>query len=302
MIYTNINGIDPLMMLWLVDDDYDHDERENSISATTILKPMRQILLGRKYKELEKKIDVSDLIARRIGQAIHSSIEKSLSINLDKNLKKIGMTKPDITTEHRTTKEIDSFIISGKYDIVANRIVRDVKTTSVWSFIFGSKTKDVIKQLSIYKWLNPTEITADYGFVTYIFTDWSPIKAKQDTSYPKRIERQKVNLWSIIETENYIKDKLNSIQIHESVGDIPLCSDEDLWREATKYKVYKTKASKRATKVFNDIYSAEKFRDKIGGGSFVKEFKGGVKRCKYCSYTEICTQYEDLLIKGEIND
>ena len=60
-------------------------------------------------------------------------------------------------------------IVSGKYDLVLDGQLSDYKSTSVWTYIYGSKVEDYIKQGSIYKWLSPDKITSDYININYIF-------------------------------------------------------------------------------------------------------------------------------------
>lgn len=312
-VITNRNNISIPLAVWLALDEYDYDGRENVISATTLLKPIRQIVLGRRYRDSIKEVEVSDMVSARMGVALHDSVEKAWSKKdkvidtlINMGIKDTEDIYDKLILEKRSEKEIDGFIISGQFDIAFGGTVCDIKSTSVWSYIFGSKDEEYKLQMSIYKWLNQDIITDDYGYIEMIFTDWSQQKALQDKQYPQsRIVSKKIKLYSINEIEKYIKNKIALIKHNETLKDEDIleCSDEDLWTEQDKWKVYmpnKTNGKinqSRATKVFDTEDEAHKF---AGVKGLVVEFKGGVKRCKYCSYTNLCNQYIKLQMQGRI--
>jgi len=304
---TNNSNISVPLAVWLAMDNYNVDTRDNVISATTLLKPIRQIVLGRKYRNNIKEIDVENLIASSMGTALHDSVEKAWK-QKDKVLtilEKLGFLSPEalydeVILERRSEVELNGYIISGQFDIAFKGIVCDIKSTSVWSHIFGSKEEDYILQLSIYKYLNQDIITNEYGYIEHIFTDWSQVKAMQDKSYPqKRILSTKLKLYSNDEIERYMREKIALIAKYEALPDslIPKCSQEELWQSDDVYKYYKdpTKMSK-STKNFTDKDEADEMARR--GGGIVVTFGGEAKRCAYCSYTNICSQYEELKLIG----
>ena len=309
--YTNNSGLSIPLAVWSLMDNYNHDTRPNLISATSLLKPIRQIVLGRRYKDNIKEIDAENLIASSMGTALHDSVENAWK-QKDKVIKildSLGYINSEaiydeVILECRSEKEIDGYIISGQFDIAFNGIVCDIKSTSVWSYIFGSKEEDYKLQMSIYRWLNQDIITNDTAFVEYIFTDWSGTKALQDKQYPqKRIITKEIKLLSLEDTEKYIKDKLALISKYEALEDkdLILCSDEELWREKDKWKYYKSgDTTKRATKVFATEEEAVNRMRVDGMTGKVVQYKGGVKRCNYCNYTNLCEQYMQLQIEGAI--
>lgn len=304
---TNRIGMSLPIAVWCAVDGYDYSEDESVISATSIMKPIRQIILGRRYKDSVKEVDVEDLISTSMGTALHDSVENAWK-NKDKVIEALTnmgyMNTEDIydgiTFEKRTIKDIDGYKISGKFDLVFQGIVADIKSTSTWTYIFGSKDDDYRLQMSIYRWLNPELIINDYGYIEFIFTDWSAVKAKQDSKYPQaRVMTKKIRLLSIKDTEAWLKDKIKLISINESVEDdkLPECTPEELWQTETKWKYYKGASRARATKVFDNEIDAYNMQRKNGAGDIV-EVKGEVKRCKYCSYTNLCNQYSKLQIQG----
>lgn len=304
---TNRIGMSLPIAVWCAVDGYDYSEDESVISATSIMKPIRQIILGRRYKDSVKEVDVEDLISTSMGTALHDSVENAWK-NKNKVVEALTnmgyMNTEDIydgiTFEKRTIKKIDGYKISGKFDLVFQGIVADIKSTSTWTYIFGSKDDDYRLQMSIYRWLNPELIINDYGYIEFIFTDWSAVKAKQDSQYPQaRVMTKKIKLMSIKDTEEWLKDKIKLISINESVEDdkLPECTPEELWQTETKWKYYKGASRARATKVFDNEIDAYNMQRKNGVGDVV-EVKGEVKRCKYCSYTNLCNQYSRLQIQG----
>ncbi len=309
--YTNNTDMNLVLAIWALMDNYNHDERSNAISVTGLLKPTRQIILGRRFKDNIREVDSENLIQSSMGTAIHDSVEKAWKnkdkvVEIMESLGYIASSSiyDEVILERRSEKEINGFIISGQFDIVFRGSVCDIKSTSVYSYIFGSKEEDYKLQMSIYKWLNQDIITDDYGYIEYVFTDWSAMKAIQDSQYPqKRIISHKIKLLSISETEDWIINKLAQVSLYESLDNSKLirCSDEELWRTSDKYKYYKKNKAgivnySRATKVFSNEFEANHKRDTEGGAVIL--IKGEIKRCKYCNFTNICEQYLEYKKEG----
>ena len=307
MKITNNTGISLPLAVWLAMDNYDYSTDESLISVTSLMKPIRQIVLGRRYKESDKEVDVNDLIASSMGTALHDSVEnawkdKSKVVKLLADMGYLNGSDiyDKITFEKRTEKELDGYKVSGKFDLVFDGIVADVKSTSVWTHIYGSKDDDYIAQMSIYKWLNPELITNTHGYIEFIFTDWSATKAMQDKSYPQqRVLSKKLKLWSLDDTEKWVKAKIKEVATNELIEDdkLPECTDEELWSSPDVWKYYKGASRARATKNFDNEQEANERQAKEGVGSIV-HVKGEVKRCKYCSYTNLCNQYTKLQLQG----
>ena len=72
---TNDKNIPLAIAVWLATDDY--SKREGSISVTTLMKPVRQIVLSARAAQVGRDMDVSVFTASRMGTAIHDSIEKA---------------------------------------------------------------------------------------------------------------------------------------------------------------------------------------------------------------------------------
>lgn len=320
--YTNKHGVSLALAVFLMYDSYDHDSRENVISATTLMKPLRQLVLIRQNKELLKEIDISDLVASRMGTAIHDGCQQAWEDqeNVNAALKALGASdlaiervvinpppgslgegQLPVYVEQRHEKEVDGYIVTGKFDLVLDGTVNDYKSTSVWSYIYDSNADKHTKQGSIYKWLTE-KITSDYININYIFTDWSAVKARQDSKYPQqRVVTKKYPLWSTSATEEWIRNKLDLLtqNIDKPQEALPECTDEELWASETVYKYYKDPNKKaRSTKNYSD--RDEAFMRQGNDGGEVVEVRGEVKACRYCPVVSVCTQAESLLVSGRL--
>jgi hypothetical protein len=289
------------------------------------MRPMRQLVLAQQNKQLLKTVDISDLVASRMGTAIHDGCEKAWTdhANVLKALEVLGASaevidsikiNPEVVStgdvpvyvEQRAEKEIIKFIVTGKYDLVLDGTLNDYKSTSVWTYIYDSNAEDYITQGSIYKWLNPDKITSDYININYIFTDWSATKAKQDPKqYPQqRVLTKKYPLWGNEETENWIMNRLEAYQKLAGYTQdlLPECTDKELWASETVYKYYKNPASMtRSTKNFSTMDEALARQGQDGNVGRVVTVPGEVKRCGYCPVVGLCTQAEAMLASGRLN-
>ena len=333
MVFTNKNNISPFLAVWLAMNEYRQETRPNVISATTLIRPLRQVVLARKYKDLSKQADISDLVNSRMGTALHDSIEKTWSqdpvvlktllgqfgipphmldkIKIQEPVENIKEDDIPIWVEQRHEKEVISksgnpYIISGQFDAIVSWRVFDNKSTSVWTHIYGSNDKKYAEQGSIYRWLIPHMIKDDLMQIEHIFTDWSGVKAMQDKQYPQsRILSKTLPLLSYTDTEKMIQDKVDKIDYYLSQPDsaLPLCTDEELWREKDIYKYYKDPSkTSRSTANFNTEAEANFRLAADGGAGMVIKYPGGVKACKYCSVQNVCEQYKQLKLTNQIKE
>ena len=175
MKYTNKHNYPSYVQEWLKSDSYDYNP--HTLSSTTLMSPPRMYALKTIfYDDLE--VDINEMIAIRYGTAIHDSVEKVKLTNC--------------IQEQRMRTIIDGMIVTGKFDILkdmdqkTHKLV-DIKTTSVWTYIYSSKDEEYIKQLSTYKFLckmNGYNV-GDEAEIMMVFTDWSQSKAKEDETYPQ---------------------------------------------------------------------------------------------------------------------
>jgi hypothetical protein len=309
MIIANNKNIPFVLQVWLAADNYDYQVGDKYLSATTLLRSPRQIILERRVDTSGLVADIEDSIARTMGNAIHEGIESAWMHNLPQSLKVLGQEsikdmftvnpKPEDLTnkipiyiEQRTSKEIDGFTIGGKFDFVADGVLHDFKTTSVYSYIHGDRVKEYKLQGSIYRWLNQDKIKNDFIRICYIFTDWSKAEASRNPEYPQcRCLAKEYELLSVADTEQWIKNKLAVLSKYWDAPDseIPECTDEELWLTPTQYKYYTNPENTRATKNF-DVYGDAIAFQRSKGKGVVITVPGAPQHCAYCSAAPICQQ------------
>lgn len=149
--YTNKANIDLPLAVFLMMDKYDYDARPNVISATSLIKPIRQIVLARQNMALDKQVDILDLVSSRMGSAIHDACEDAWTDpqNIMDACEVLGVnpTKLNISAEVRHEKAIGNYIISGKYDLVLNGHLSDYKSTSCYKVVFSKGQAEAATQI-----------------------------------------------------------------------------------------------------------------------------------------------------------
>lgn len=326
MNLTNKRNIRLSQAVFLAHDDYDYDPRPNTISATGLLKSVRQIALSARANKDELSLDISDQVASSYGTAIHDAVEKAwLNGNYKKAMKKLGYPqaaidrvrvnpKPEeltdetlaIYVEQRAEKSFGKWIITGKYDFVSHEgELEDHKTTGVYSYMQKKNNDKYQKQGSIYRWLNPDIITSDKMFINFVFTDWSALRylTEKDKGYPEfRQLSMPVNLMSIQETQNFIESKVKAIEtaLDTPEENLPLCNQEELWQADSVYAYYKNPDASRSTKNFDTFSEAQLQLVKDGSVGIIKIRRGMVKYCNWCNGASVCSQYQSLLAEGLI--
>lgn len=322
--YTNVSNVPLSMAVFLATDQYDYVDDPHYISATSIIKPLRQLILASRVKNDDVALDLVNMVSSRMGSAIHDSIERAWKNNYKNALQilgypskviervKINPSNEDleedtipIYLEQRAFKKVGKWTIGGKFDFVGDGRVEDFKSTSTYTAINKSKDNDYILQGSIYSWLNPEIITQDEMAIQFIFTDWSAAKARADANYPQsRIQQRVLKLKSLQETEAFITRKLRMIEQYWDAKeeDIPYCSDEELWRSEPVFKYYKNPAkTSRSTKNFEDRQDAYLRLAEDGHVGVVIEQPGQVTACKYCAGFSLCSQKDQLIAAGDLN-
>ena len=319
MNVTNRYQVPLLMAVWLLNDNYDHDNSPKTISASAIIKPLKKYILGKRVNRDTASVDVADLMSSALGSAIHDSLE---AVWLDdqkrtKALTQLGIpdhvqaqiminptpeecaARPDgihLYFEQRAKRTFGDWTISGKFDQVADGRVQDTKSTGVFSYMKGNKDEDYRAQLSIYKWLNPDLVTDHVGQINFVFTDWQGFRAKQDPNYPeKRFESKEFTLLDSVAVEALIGRRLQDLEKYWNApeADIPECTRADLWQDEPVYKYYsdpkKITEGGRATKNFSDPNLAQQHMLEKGKGVVVP-VEGSPKACGYCDAFDICEQ------------
>jgi hypothetical protein len=311
---TNNSDISLSLAVWLLHDEYDYVSEPNYISATSLMKPLRQIILPRRVAPELRQVDVSDFIARALGHSLHDSIEKAWKTGYQRSLALMGYPEnvikkvkinPEpselqpgdipIYLEQRATKKVGKWTVGGKFDMVAEGIVHDNKSTSAYTWVYGGRDDEHKLQGSLYRWLNPDKITEDFIRINYIFTDWQKAQARQNPNYPqKRVESKDIELSTPEEIQRWVEWKLQLIEKYwnSPEKDIPNCTDEELWMSDPAFKYYAdpSKTSGRSTKNFDSLAEANSHMASKGGKGIVLTVPGMPKRCDYCDAFAACTQ------------
>ena len=319
--YSNVSSVPLSIAVFLATDHYDHDD--STISATTLIKPIRQIVLSKRVNNTDVSVDLDQMVASRMGTAIHDGIERAWLHNYASALKILGHPQkiidrvkinPDpqelsdetipIYLEQRAHKVVGKYKISGKFDFVGDGRLEDFKSTSTYTAINHTNDAKYILQGSIYRWLNPDIVTKPEMAIQFIFTDWSAARARAEPGYPqKRIQQRLFPLMPIVETDRFVTNKLNQIDQYMDAPEeaIPLCTDEDLWRSAPVFKYYKNpEKTARSTKNFETKQEAMLRLAEDGGKGIVVERPGQVTACKYCPAFSACSQKDTLIAQGDL--
>lgn len=333
MRVTNELGIGLPLAVWLLTDNYDYIDKENYFSVTTLQKPLRQRILPNRIPYADRKSDVADYISRALGHSIHDAMELAWKdghykramklLGYPENVIERVVVNPTdeqrrasneiiaVYTEQRMFREIVidgvTYIVGGKFDLAADGILQDTKSTSAWAFAKGTKDDDHIDQMSAYRWLDAGQpglrkITESYGIINFVFTDWSKAMLRS-AGYPqKRVESKELELKSLEDTEAWIVARIRETIKHFNTPEasLPECTDEELWRAAPQYKFYldPAKASDpnaRATKNFDDMVEARKYQAEKGGKGIIITKFGEPKACAYCAGFDACTQKDQYL-------
>lgn len=329
---TNNAGIDLSAALWLAHDDYDYVDKPNYISVTTIIKPIRQIILGMRVAKMAMEnpeaaipVDIIDRFKSRLGQSLHNGVEDSWKLHYRTSMLKLGYPKrvidmvrinpeqeePDtlpVYTEQRVEREVRigtvTYTVGGKIDLIIEGRLRDVKSTTVYKYTTQKGVGQWLLQGSLYRWLNPGKVHHDEFLVQYLLVDWTRGLAGRDAKYPPHAApTRSVRLMGLQETDKWVNDKLRLLdQLKDAPeADLPECSEEDLWRSEPVYKYYANpdKTTGRSTKNFDTEQEANQFRAEKGKGIVIAK-PGVVKACGYCPCAPICGQYQRLLAAGDI--
>lgn len=321
--YSNVSAVPLSLAVFLATDHYDHNPDPHTLSATALIKPLRQIVLSARVPANDGVVDLIQMMPSRMGTAIHDGIERAWKDNFPTAMETLGYPKGvikqirinptkeelvdgviPIYMEQRAVRKLGNFNISGKFDFVGDGRVEDFKSTSVYTAIHATNDDKYIQQGSIYRWLNPEIITNNQMAIQFIFTDWSRNKAMQDPKYPQqRIQQKILDLMSIQETEGFIKTKLNLIEKHwdSPEAELPQCSNDDLWRSDPVFKYYKNpEKTSRSTKNFDNRQDALIRLSEDGNVGIVKEQPGQVTACKYCNAFSVCSQKDALIQAGDL--
>lgn len=276
MKITNRENL-PLPFVRMAEEEYEIKPKRYSV--TTLLKPVREILLNRRHAD-EIEQDCSDMIWLLFGKAVHAVLEK-----YSEGANEFAEEKLSHTFEN-------GYTVSGVidlYDIDKAEVV-DYKTASVWKAVYKDY-EDWRKQGLMYAWLLQKNGLPCKSVVFYaILKDWSKTQAKRDSSYPQSpILKVQFSVDGVTVIDEYIRAKIDEIIRYEDKPDdeLPLCSLEDRWNDGNTYAVME-KGKKKAKRVLDSAEEAEKWKAE-NGGDYIEVRKGVDKKCvDYCLCCKKC--------------
>ena len=225
MKIVNTSKIPDALFRYLSVDNYDYEEKGDSLSTTELLNPIQIVILKRRYWK-DMTIDAIDRLWQMLGNGVHAILEK------EKGIEKIERLK--WTVEGRE--------ISGRWDRIFNNEISDYKVTSAWSVAYGSRDSEWRMQLSIYRWLYwkvKGRMLNSVGYIVALLRDWAE-RDKAKKNYPQAPAIQKsFDLLTIEDTEAWVTKRVQDIALSEKLSDdkLPECTDEERWYSETK-KVY----------------------------------------------------------------
>jgi hypothetical protein len=254
----------------------DEDNKKTDYSVTSLYAPAQQVILKKRYPE-EENGDVIDNVWAMFGSIAHSLLEEHGS--------------DEAITENRFYMDVLGKTISGQADHIKDGCLTDYKTTSAYKVQKG-EVSEWEKQLNCYKYLAEHNGYAINTIrIIAIIRDWSESDAIQGNGYPKSpIMIIPINVWPTNETKEYIQHRVQWLIKSEALEDkdLPECLDSEMWATPTKWAVYKTLDSKRASRVFDTEQEAIDFNTT----GHVIERKGERRRClKYCNVNMKCAQF-----------
>lgn len=323
--YLNGTGVPLSVAVYLATNHYDYVP--NAISATSLMKPIRQQVLIPRVPPEKARADILTLIKSRMGTSIHDGIEKAwIGGHYKEAMKTLGypqkiidrvVVNPEgpvaknaipVYMEIRMFREFMGKLISGKFDFIAEGRIEDFKSTGTFTWTKDTKTEDHQLQGSIYRWLDAAQenprITEDHIAIQYFFWDWMAYQAKQNEKYPQRqVETKLIPLLSLDDTEQYVRGKINQYEQYRNADekDMPECNAKELWRKEAVFKYYKNPASRtRSTKNFDNAAEAHARYMKDNSVGVVVEVPGEVVACKYCAAFPICTQKDRYIADGSL--
>ena len=305
MAYTNERNIPLSVAIWLAREMYDRDP--SYISGSELARSNRQIVLSRRTTQ---DIDLSQLLAARLGNAINDAIDAAWkSERLMEYVRLAGFNplfeydvnpvipdpkKTPIYIQKRYEEPFMGRVLSGAPDMILNGRLFDYKSTAV--FLYQKKTPaDYLWQLTTYRYLARDYITDDVATIQFILKDWSKARAK-DPKYPQTpCPTMLVPVGSVEDCKRRLENRINEIESLMSAEDhdIPFCTDEELWLDPPKFAYYKNPsapANARATRVFETHAEAQAFQNSQGGVGRIDTRKGEPRACDYCSASTICQQ------------
>jgi hypothetical protein len=282
MKYTNKHNLPQPIVDAIIAIESDYDSEGSDITASSLDKPPQMLMLLKKHDD-EIVVDVSNRLYSLLGNATHIILERA------------GEGGVRIM-ERRFTEMVNGWKVSGKVDLIEDRILWDYKVMSVWEIIYGLK-KDKENQVNVLRWLaEKGGVKVEKLGIAGILRDWQYSKAKFDHKYPQE-QGVKVDipLWDMAKAHDYISERVSVHKVAREFGAEP-CTDEERWMKPAKWAVMKT-GRKSALRVLESEEDARNWlhENSHKGGDEIVHRPGENTRCDtYCDVKGFCQQYKSM--------
>lgn len=287
MRYTNKTGLPDPVVRALTEFD-ENSEKVEGTRVTTLIDSPRISQLRQEHSH-EITEDVSELVYRVMGTAIHTVFENAASNSY--------------VAEERLEYEVDGTLISGQIDLQYEDDdevdLKDFKSTSVFKAMMSDHS-DWERQLNVYAYLvrHAKGLRVRSASVIGVLRDWRKSDAERRAEYPDApIVEIAVHLWSEEEQDEYVQERVRAharAALEKDFNGLPPCTDQERWARPTKWAVHKGQ-NKRALRVFNSEHDARSFAAEEDERR-VEERPGEYTRCvnNYCRVNEWCNQWHEV--------
>lgn len=283
----------------------EYDSGGADYSVTTLLQPPRVVFLNKRHLH-EVDLFVEDLLHSYNGTGAHNYWQYCLE----------KIPNSPYKCEERLHIEILNRDISGAFDALLNeKILYDMKNTSVWKAMFGDKLEWTAQQNS-YRYMYYLEHNKKIQScrIVALFRDWSMRELQRSSyQYPKYpAVEYLLPLWSFEETRKHLVTRTQLMIDNENVpdDDLPLCTNEDTWCKPDQVAVKTKRLKKRALRVLptqekadeyvSNYLKAKSCKDKPSDLYFEVRPSMRIRCEKYCPVNKFCNQYADYLkAKGD---
>jgi hypothetical protein len=283
MKLSNKAGLPEPIVRAIQHDPYDKGEADFSVTELLQL-PRARALIKAHRDEIEE--DAVDRIWSLIGQIGHLILERAAGSPL-------RYPSEGEISERRFVADVGKYKITGRADLIISdkfTVLVDYKFTSLWTVKDGLKD-EWRQQPNILDWLaNENGVKIDKAEIVAIYRDWSKPRAQRERDYPQvQAGVFPVKLWSHDEQREFIEERIFA---HiDAERKLPLCSDEERWKDSDKYAVVKHGAN-RAYKLYDNLAQAQAAAAMLGRAGV--EFRKAVaNRCEnYCLAAPFCEQFQ----------
>lgn len=223
----NRHGLPNIIERAVANDPYNSGDCD--ISTTRLISPPQLVALSKKYADKIEE-DVSERLWSMLGQALHVIVERAAG--------------DDVISEQRYSAKVLGWKVSGAVDLIQGDTLYDLKCTSTWTYIYGSRIKEWTEQANINHWLYNQETGKHVTKMKNILflRDWIASKGAREGeggSYPPvQVVEVELDLWPLDRAEQFVQDRVMLHQLAQATAhdvDLEPCTNEERWyNERTK--------------------------------------------------------------------